>query len=84
MKHLLIFTIILASTPTFAGVSEHSPVKVLINDETGQVIFMPRESDYSFELAKADKQAAAVEAAKIHIPSLKEILLGKGKCSKRS
>lgn len=85
MKQLLLALIILGSTaPTFAGIVQVDPTKVIIDTDTGAVIFMPRDLDYDFALASKtldiNYALETKKADKIHIPSLKEILLGKSSC----
>lgn len=92
IKFMVLFILVgLMTTTTFAAnIQEYSPTKVIVNTDTGAVVYAPTELDYMYALQKAQldyefaitqTKIAADAASQITNRSLKDIIFGK-KCSK--
>ena len=93
LKFVAFFLLVgLMVTTTFAAnIQEYSPIKVVVNTDTGTVVYASTELDYEYALRKAQldyefaiTQAKIVADSKSQITnrSLKDIIFGK-KCSKK-
>lgn len=64
-----------------SDVREFDPTKVIIDTESGNIIFMPRVEDYQYDLMKRQMEAEKEVVMTQIKPSIKEKVFGK--CPKR-
>lgn len=65
-----------------SDVREFDPTKVIIDTDSGSIVFMPRVEDYQYDLLKRQMEAEKEVVMTQVTPSLKDKIFGK-KCNKR-